>query len=496
MSFIPDTQQNTTNLKPSTSFVPDTQQPQTQMDTLFGSKTLSNFAEQVGGGALSTISGLSKLGGQILSPLAKVLGVSQTGEQNLTQKIKDISEQYKGTPGYTIEQLAEFLTPVGIEKKGLSWLSKAILQGTEFAEKTAIQTGGELPETITSGILGTTFPVAGKLSEAVGLTRFVTKTLPERFYNTYFKTALDDFTKYVKTGGLERLRTDNPEMFSYLRDIGVVRKSILKNGKVEINPTLAQEAIEKGMGTSNTGRSLENMAEYSYMKQYELEGQAQKIARTIGKVIQLTNNEAKSYIDLLQNLQNEFKKLPGASSFMREQINKIGQIRNRIIESIDIASEKGSKMLKLDASTALTLRRELDILRNSSSFITNPKLGSLQGLYKNASEKMRAKIAQIPELAQVMDDYRFYIESGDSLVRELATRTKGRILGLQDAILGGQSMAGGFPAQGVGLATAARIIQLPAVLTMIARGLYNLPKTVEKLKLPGVITGLEQQIQR
>jgi len=449
------------------------------------------FVKQMGAGVLSTLGGLTEFGRKI----GQFAGVDTSQTKQILDRVQQITEPYKGTPGFITEQIGEFMVPVGKVAQGAKLLTKAGAQALEFAGKTAAQTGGDPFEAATSGAIGAAFPVLGAVSDKIGLTKFVTKTLPERFFNSFFKTSVDDFEKYVRSGGLEKLRRDSPEMFKYLQEIGVVRKSILKSGKVEINPTLAREALERGMGTAKTGRGLETMAEYSYMKQFELEAKAQTFARNSGKMVELTKSQLNSYVSLLQNLQDEFKALPGASSFMRDEINKIGGIRNRIIEALDIAAEKGSKP-KLGVGDALTLRRELDILRNSSSFITNPKLGSMQGLYKNAAEQMRSKLKMIPELEKIMDEYRFYIESGDSLTRELAQRTRGRILGLQDAILGGTSMAGGFPAQGLGLATAIRTIQLPAVMMMIGRGLYSLPETAPKLKIPSIITSGVQQIQR
>lgn len=305
---------------------------------------------------------------------------------------------------------------------------------------------------------------AGKLIAKSG----ITKALPERLYSTFFKTTSDDLTKLAKTSAISDLQTQNPEMFENLVKEGLVR--VGKSGTVELNPTLAQEALERGLGRSTqivggkvikTGGSLEKMADYTLKKQLELELAARTTARTAKDLVPISNT--KGYIGMLKDLSSTYK--TEGYGFLKEASKEANDFVKILTKS------KG----KLKAETALDLRRLLDGFRNSSSFRMSPTLGTKQAVFKEGANSLRRKIAEVPGMRDIMNEYRFNIEAAENLLTEAARRGNTKIFGLFDAFVGGSSIGAMGPA-GLSVWAGLRTIQTPAVLTAIARSLYKLPE--------------------
>lgn len=294
---------------------------------------------------------------------------------------------------------------------------------------------------------------AGKLIAKTG----AFKALPERLYSTFFKTTADDLSNLARTGAIQNLQSTDPELFGKLVKEGIVRTG--KAGTVEINPTLAQEALVRGLGSK--GGSLEKMAEYSIQKQMELELAARAAARNAPKLVTLEN--AKGYVNMLKDVSGAFKK------------EGYGFLSNSAKEADSLAKVITKSNGKVPAETALKLRRLIDGLRNTSSFRSSPILSPKQAIFKEGADSLRRKIAEVPGMKEIMNEYRFNIEAADTLVSEAAKRGNTRILSLFDAVVGGSSIGAVGPA-GLGIWAGLRTIQTPAILTAIARGLYKLPE--------------------
>lgn len=315
---------------------------------------------------------------------------------------------------------------------------------------------------------------AGRLAAKTG----VFNKLPERIYSTFFKTTSDDLANLAKTGAIQNLQQTNPDLFQQLVKEGIVKTG--KTGAVEINPTLAQEALARGFGGKGTGRSLENMARYSVEKQLELELQARHLARSINTPTKLEN--AKGYLNMLRDVSDAFKR------------EGYGFLSKTAKEADDLAKiiQKGNN--KISVEDKLKLRRLIDSMRNTSSFKDSPTLSQKQAVFKVGADKLRKELAEVPGMKDIMNEYRFNIEAADSLVREAARRGNNRIFGLFDAVVGGTSI-GAFGVPGVGLLATARTIQTPAVLTAIARGLKGVPQLTKKA-LPYLAEPTGQGIKR
>jgi len=308
----------------------------------------------------------------------------------------------------------------------------------------------------------------GLLAKAPGVKQtigFVTKKLPERFYSTFFKTTSDDMAKQIRTGAMAKLQTENPKLFNEFVKNGIIKYGT--KGKIEINPTLAKQALERSLGSGKTGRSLEKMAEYSYLKQFELEAQARNFVKGTKYTIDLGKNK-KGYLTMLKDMMDDFKK--EGYGFLKGATDNVEQLYTTI---------KNTKGTKISAETSLMLRRTMDNLRSSSSFRESAKLSNKQGIFKVASNELRVKLAQLPGFKNIMAEYKFYIDAADGLVKEAARRGNARIFSLFDAIVGGTSIGANQPG-GLGLLATLRTIQTPAVLTSIARGLYSLPEKTTK----------------
>jgi hypothetical protein len=142
----------------------------------------------VGGakGVISTIKGIGNLGEKVLQQtvgripkvgefLGLQPGTKTTAENLIPEKLTSPTNKLQEI-GKTVEQVGEFMIPVGGEIKGASILSKIlnmVKSGAEFASKNALQTGGDVKETTKSGVIGLVTPPA-----ISGVTKLAQKALP------------------------------------------------------------------------------------------------------------------------------------------------------------------------------------------------------------------------------------------------------------------------------------------------------------------------------
>lgn len=344
---------------------------------------------------------------------------------------------------------------------------------------------------IGGAIGGAITPLSIKAGKAVQ--SFTTQTIPKRFFSTFFKTTADDLGKEIRTRGIQTIQQQNPELYGELVKKGIVKATT--SGKVVVNPTLAEEAISKGFGTGKTGRSLEKMAEYSVIKQLELEKAAQDIvgqsvvsksgvAKTTSRLgankfwVDLGNRK-NSYIQMLQSLRQNFSEQGfGSKGFLSNEVSQVDQMLGQL---------QRSKGKSIPADTALNLRRLIDGLRNSTSFRSNPNLTLKQGSFKEGADFLRSKLSQIPELQDVMKQYSFYIKAANDLTEEAAKRGNQRIFTLFDAVVGGSSIGANTPEGGLSLLALLRTVQTPQVLLGMGQTLSHagpIFKTTQSLTNP------------
>lgn len=316
-----------------------------------------------------------------------------------------------------------------------------------------------------------------KIPGVKGSLAYVTKTIPERLYNIFYKSTAEDIGKLVDTKALEAIRTESPELFKKMVDEGIIQKSMIKNGKIEINPTLAQEALERGVQGD-----LMKMATYHSMKNRELEIAAREAAKKTNRLVDLGKRGVKGYIDILKSLEDAYIDTPGGSQFMKSSVSAARQLRNLLMKSPDG---------RITADNALVLRRVLDGLRNARSFSENAKLAPLQDIFKTAANKLRGRLAKVPGMEKIMNEYRFNIEGEDAIVQEIARTTRGKVIGLPDAVLMGGSMNNPV---GLGAWATFKTMQVPTVLSWIAQTLYKAPERTMKYIVPPINEAINRNV--
>ena len=464
-------------IKPKTATIPEQPKENKSLLSKIGAG-ITDFATGVQKGAAKTAFNVGSLGLRAVTyPIknVEVPGLGGAKVSDLTKVPESISQELKPTTtvqkvGFVAEQIGEFLTPVGIETKGLSILQKAIpnldkaskisqvlakglvkatSSAAEFGGKTLLQTGGDTNQAIDSALIGFLVPPVGTVAKkTLGL---VTKVLPEKLYSQIFKTASEDLEKYYQT--------------------------VARGEKV--NPTLAREALERGL----KGNS-KNMAVYSIKKLDTLEQTVQdtiKAKKLEGVKIVLDNK--KGYLNILQTVKDQFKNgfLSGRS---KEADTLIKQLN----------STKGKE---IDVDLTLKIRRFIDRMRNTSSFKLDPKLTPRQEEFKTATDLLRGKLADAG-LKDLMNEERVFIEVIDSIVSDAAKRNNKNILNLTDVILGGGGLASGFPGAGLGTAAAVRVFQQPVTLTNLAQILFKSGNAIESVipflkQIPKAIPPLMQK---
>ena len=323
-------------------------------------------------------------------------------------------------------------------------------------------------------VTGTTTLVGGKLLGAVGgkvvkpVIKAIGKGFPEKLMSQIFRRAKDDVSQLLRTETFVDLQKTNPELFNRYVQQGIIK--IGKNKTVEVNPTLAQELLERGL--AGTG---ESMTKYSFLKQFQLESEIRNILKGMKTRIDLPNKKA--YISLLRDLVKQFGRQGG--KFFSNRINDAKSFIKKLSSLKDD---------KIDPMDALDLRRFLDNMRNTGSFRTNPNLSVRQEAFKIAADRLRNILNQIPKIGPRMNEYRIWIEAVDALVENAVRTGNRRLLNLTDLIVGGGGMAGGFPGTGIGMAAFIRLFQTPLFLTKTAQVL----KRVVEPKIPPVVKGALQ----
>jgi len=434
--------------------------------------TQKNLAIGAGKGVVSTLKGIATLGEkgikavlpqkaeEVLFP-SSVYGGKTVAETQIPENVTKPSNVAQAI-GKGVEQIGEFLIPVGGEVRALNALkslipkagkalqlgAKAIGSGLEFAGKTAAQTGGDKLQTGVSSGIGLVSPVLGK---AVGsLKKGATEVLPERLNSIIFKTAEDDLRAAYKT---------------------------IANGE-ELNPTLAKEALERGI----KGNS-ENMAVYSFKKLEELENKVQESVKgIIGNVKQVINLDNKSgYQNVLQTIKDTFNK-----TFNTERAKSAQALLT------ELKSIKGNTV---STDLGLRLRRFIDDMRNTKSFTSNPNLSAIQEGFKESTNQLRKKLADAG-LEDLMNEERVFIRALDDIVEDAVKRKNKNVLGLFDLLAGGGGMASGGPLGGVSAALAVRGFQQPFTITNLAQALYkmrNIPSLQGLFKtIPPAINQISQ----
>ncbi len=318
-------------------------------------------------------------------------------------------------------------------------------------------------------ITGATTLLGGKVIGVIGtkvikpIVQKIGKALPEKLMSQIFQRAKDDMGQLLKTQTFVDLQKTNPELFNRYIQQGVIKAG--KNKVIEVNPTLAQEVLERGLAGSD-----EAMTKYSFLKQFQLESEIRNILQ--GTKTRIAIPEKRAYVSLLKDLSGQFSK------------QGKGFFSNRVKDANEFVKKLSStKEGKLDPMDALELRRFLDNMRNTGSFKLNVNLSAKQEAYKIAADRLRGKLAQIPEIGEKMNEYRIWIEAVDSLVNHAVKTGNKRLLNLTDIIVGGGGMAGGFPGTGIGAATFLRLFQTPLFLTKTAQGL----KKIGEVSIPSQI---------
>lgn len=445
------------------------------LSTIFGGlKTVGNIPGELTKGLIKGIGSTSYGAGKLIDKgLSKIAGVKELGgNKPVFLEAKGITQKI----GKATEQIGEFFIPTPFGKinaatkagKALVFAANMLAEGIKFGGITSLQEGevGQKSEVATE--LGAAFPVAGKILSPVG--KYITAKLPERLYSSIFKTSADDLAMQVRTKAFAKLQFTNPELFNKLRNYGFIKNI---NGKVEINLTLAKEALEVGMGSAKTGGSLEGMAEYSYLKQFELEARARDVVSKTKSTVNLGTKKT-SYLNLLDDLYNNFVEGGyGKSGFLQSEAKSAKEMYGAI---------KATKGTKIAADLALRLRRTIDNLRSTSAFRMSTKLSEKQAIFKSAADNIRGELSKVVGLKDIMKEYKMYINFADDLIAEGARRGNTKIVTLFDAIVGGSSMSGNVPGSGLGLLATLRTIQTPAILTFIARTLDKMKGISQPIK--------------
>lgn len=419
-----------------------------------------------GKGIGSTIFGIGQLGAKLISPLEKTLGVERTSEEIIGGKPEFLKP--KGTAqqiGFTTEQIAEFLIPTTAVLKGAKAISAAAgaAKISPLLQSVARVGGRAALEGITSGGIraaqtgefkeGAKFgAITGGLSAGIGAAgEFLRRVaFPEKLYSQVFRNSYDDMSEALRTGGLKNLQAKSPEKFKELVEAGVIKS---KGGIVEFNPTLAREALDRGLKGS-----LKNMSNEVVRQNLNYELQARQLAAGFKKTLEVPRY--KDYIKLLKQVQAQYE-----SSFLSSR----GEIAGEFINQL----KKGKGFIS--AENTLKLRRYLDSMRRASSYRPNPNLSIAAEDFKSATDILRGVLSKnIQGMGKVMNEYRFTFDALEALGKEAMRRGNSAVINLIDTALFG---FGGVLTQGVAGAAA-------------------FPLTRRALTLPSVVTGLGSKIEQ
>jgi len=413
---------------------------------------VKDVATGVSKGGTSTILGLGNIGREIQQGLGKGIDTLTGGATNLEATAKGgvfdpesaagmkareiVTPEGTGEEvGYAAEQLGEYFLPAGAAskaEKAVTTATKAVTSpflsgalrvlGTGLAQAFPAagvkyaQTGGDEKAAFDTGVLaGATRGALQVIGEGAKAMK-----IPEKLYSTIFKNTKKDMLAELKANGLEKIRSADPQLYQQLVDDGVVQ--IGDKGKQIVNETLAEQALARGL-------------------QGSVDSMADEVVRGTMKSEQAVRNIASTYkgtVDLPEEqFQNVLREL--AQEYDNVGFGEIGK------EATQLADALKATEGKVDANTALKIRRFLDKMRIAASFDkpTN-KLSTAQGNLKTLADSVRQRINKIPEMGGVMKEYSFYIDALDALAAEAARSGNRQVLSLIDSVfLAGAAGPGG-----------------------------------------------------
>lgn len=483
MPFIPESQlgaKQSNTVGRSKNFKPEPVSPFTLRPERTG---VAGVAVGAAKGASSTIKGLGTIGQSILDQTAgRFVNLAQGKGFVPTKSDGSVSDIYrKGTEreqkasnflapqgtaekvGFTGEQIAEFFIPAGAASKAektidilsagiksplarsvTKILGKSAVQGLTSGGVRAAQTGGDIKETaVAAGTAGLTrgiFATAGEVVRGV--------KLPERIYSTIFKNSKADMLADLKADGIANLQRTNPEKYKEFVASGVIH---LKDGQPIINETVAEQALNRGLSGS-----LKSMANEVVTKSLQAEDDLMRIVKNTTETVDIPE---KQYINVLKSIAEEYQDVG------------FGEISS---QADDLATKLSSSGGKVDASTALQLRRFLDRMRVAGSY-EKPvsKLSLTQSNFKTLADTLRSRVNKIPGVGEIMKDYSFYIDAMDELAREAARRGNNQVLGLIDSVFltGAAASANPIPSAMIGVLR--RYFTSPQGQTFLAQFLKN-----------------------
>jgi len=401
---------------------------------------------------------IRKLGNKIGDAVAGAFGIK-------THPVEDIIPETMYTPqntaekvGFGGEQVIEFLAPTEFLKEAEIAIdaaskanklgkftqaairigSKATAEAAAGATVRAAQTGGNVSETTKAALLfgltklGTT--VVGETLKATGL--------PERLYNTVFKSTYDDALNELKTTGLNELKTADPELFKVATERGIIKTT---NGQVVLDERLAKEALDRGLKGN-----LQNMANAVIKGQVKSEVLAQDVAKGYQGTIEVSEPY---YYNVLKKIEEKYLDVAGGqfSSEARRFASMIKQTDGQ-----------------LTGSDALALRRFFDKMRFASSYNADTaNLSISQQNFKYLSNELRKRVNSIPGMKNIMKDYAFNIDALEALANEAKRRGNNQVLSLIDSIFFSTGLASGNPIAGASVGTVRKIINSPYGATTI-----------------------------
>lgn len=444
---------------------PQLPQKQTTGVKSFGD-TFVNPVVETGKGALkgagSTLFGLGKIGTAVVRTLLpKSLEPQKTIYEEPKPEILTPKGGYQKL-GYTAEQIGEFFVPatkaakaekmIDLISHGLTSpvtasatriLGKAAVQGVSAGAVRAAQTGGDIEETAKTAV------VAGGVRAGMAIIGEGARALhiPERMYSMIFKNSRKDMLTELKSGGLESLRTKNPERFMELVDSGIIK--VNNKGESILNDTLAESALNRGLKGS-----IRNMADEVVSKTLDTEDEVVKIAKNYKGTVNLPE---KQYVNVLREIADEWKNVG---------FDEISTQATKFADTLE--GFKG----EVNAETALGIRRFLDKMRVASSYekpIT--KLSLTQSNLKTLADAVRSKVNSIPGMSSKMQDYSFYIDALEALAKEASRRGNAQVISLIDSIFLGSSVVSPLPGATMGVLR--RILMSPSGATYLGQLLKN-----------------------
>ena len=339
--------------------------------------------------------------------------------------------------GFHLEQLGEFLTPLGLETKTAMAISQAprvlraggqvLAAGAEAGLKTAAH-GGDAEDVVAGSLLGSLSPVVAKSLRGVG--KFVSDTIPEHLYARIFPTVERDW-----------------------------RQAIAQQAKgATPDPTLAREVLERGLFGS-----VRNMALYATKKLNTLEAELQPIAAKVD----VSLPQKADYVKLLADIQRQF----GRSSFSQYAATASGL--GRRLQQTSGTIVKGTD--------ALDVKRFLDGLRTSSAFRMNQVLSARQDELKGAADLLRSTLRQQhPTVSGLLEEEHVFIQAFDALSDQAVKGGKKGLVDFMDLLAGSLGGVGGGPAGAATGLAIKRAAQSPFTLTSLGQAMYRAGQTVPR----------------